>query len=144
MRVANILNSKGSEVFTVHPSDTVETVAKRLCQEGVGAMVVNDENGFLEGIITEREISTALAIYGKEFWALPVSALMGTTVQTCASEDRITDIAKTMTRRRLRHLPVKEDGRVVGIVSIGDVLKYRLDEMELESNVLRDMAIAHR
>lgn len=144
MRVANILKMKGTAVMTVRPTETVQAVAKRFRQEGVGALIVTGEGGSLDGIITERDVSNGLASYGWDTHALPASTLMTTGVVTCSPQDTLTDIARVMTERRLRHLPVKEGSRVVGVVSIGDVLKHRLDEAQLEARVLRDIAIASR
>lgn len=144
MRVANILRRKDSGILTVHPSETAAAVAKKFSQHGVGAMVVCEDGASLDGLLTERDVISGLASYGTGVFGMPVSSLMEASVVTCAPEAKITDVARVMTERRLRHLPVKDGDRLVGIVSIGDVLKYRLDEMQLESRVLRDIAIASR
>jgi len=144
MRVADILKVKGNAVMAVRPTEAIQAVAKRLQQDRVGAMVVSSDGASLDGIITERDVALGLAIYGTELCALPVSTLMITTVVTCSPEDSVADVAKIMTERRLRHLPVKEGRKLVGVVSIGDVLKHRLVEVQLESNVLRDIVIARR
>ncbi|MBI1869166.1 MAG: CBS domain-containing protein [Methylocystis sp.] len=144
MSVADILKAKGTAVMTVRPSETIHAVAKRLQQEGVGAMVVSSDGDSLDGIITERDVAINLAVYGTEFHTLPASALMSAAVVTCAPEDSVAEVAKVMTNQRLRHLPVKKGGMLVGIISIGDVLKHRLDEAQLESRTLRDIAIACR
>ncbi len=144
MSVANILKIKGSAVMTARPAETLQAVAKRLRQEGVGALVVLSDSGSLEGIITERDVSNGLALYGRGAHALPASALMTTGVATCSPHDKVSDVAKVMTERRMRHLPVKDGARLAGVVSIGDVLKYRLEETQLEARVLRDIAIAIR
>lgn len=144
MRVADILKIKGSAVMTVQPNETVHAVAKRLHQEGVGAMIVSGDGGSLEGVVTERDVVISVAIYGREFLTLPASALMNTTAITCSPESSLNEIAKLMTERRLRHLPVTDGKRLVGVISIGDVLKHRLEECQLETRVLRDIAIAAR
>jgi CBS domain-containing protein len=144
MRVADILKVKGNAVMTVRPTETIHAVAKRLQQEGVGAMIVSSNGNLLDGIITERDVVISLAVHGKESHALPASALMRTGVITCSPDSSVAEVARVMTERRLRHLPVKDGKRLVGIISIGDVLKHRLDEVQLESRVLRDMAIANR
>ena len=144
MRVADILKVKGNAVMAVRPTEAIQAVAKRLQQDRVGAMVVSSDGASLDGIITERDVALGLAIYGTELCALPVSTLMITTVVTCSPEDSVADVAKIMTERRLRHLPVKEGRKLVGVVSIGDVLKHRLVEVQLELNVLRDIVIARR
>lgn len=144
MKVANVLRVKGTSVMTITPRETVQVAAKRFRQEGVGALIVTNGNGAVEGIITERDVSNGLAEHGGKVHALPVSALMATTVVTCYPEESIMSVAKVMTERRLRHLLVKDGPQLVGVVSIGDVLKNRLDEMQLEVSVLRDIAIANR
>ena len=89
-------------------------------------------------------MARGLAQYGGDMASLPVSALMTATVITCAPEDTVATVAKVMTQRRIRHLPVVVDGKLSGLISIGDVLKYRLDEVQLEANVLRDFALARK
>ncbi|MBI4723854.1 MAG: CBS domain-containing protein [Rhodomicrobium sp.] len=144
MRVADILKGKGTAVMTVKPAETIEGCAQRLRLAGVGAMIVSRDGNTLDGIISERDIAYALPIHGPELHNMRVSDLMITTVVTCTPQDSIAEIAKIMTMRRIRHIPVKESGRLVGVISIGDVLKHRLSEIELEANVLRDIAIAGR
>jgi len=144
MKVSDILKSKGSEVLTVRPGDNIRYVANRLMQENVGALVVSRDGAALDGIISERDVSKGVALHGQNVDSLLASDLMTHEVITCEQEDRISDVAKVMTERRIRHLPVKSGARIVGMISIGDVLKYRLDEMLLEARVLRDVALAHR
>lgn len=144
MMVSNILEVKGPEVMTVRPADTVRDVARRLVQENVGALVVSSGGSTLDGIISERDISRGLAIHGENIGALLASDLMTRGVVTCAPDDPISDTARTMTERRIRHIPVRDGTRIVGIISIGDILKYRLDEVMLETRVLRDIAIVSR
>jgi CBS domain-containing protein len=144
MRVADILKVKGSVIFTVRPNETIEAVAKKLHREGVGAMIVSSDGDKLDGIITERDVAISLAVYEKEFHTLPASALMSRSLVTCSPETSIVDVARVMTEKRLRHLPVKDGERLVGVISIGDVLKHRLEAVQLESRVLRDIAIAGR
>lgn len=144
MKVESILKAKRSGVRTVRPTDTIATVAMRLRQHQVGAMIVTGNGESLEGIISERDVALGLTAHGKDLPNLPASALMTTAVVTCTPDDRITDVAKTMTERRLRHLPVKQNERLVGVISIGDVLKHRLAELQLEARVLRDIATIAR
>ncbi len=144
MRVADILKGKGTEVITVKPTETIAGFAQRLRLAGVGAMIVSQDGHSLDGIISERDIAYALPMHGPELHEMRVSDLMTTSVVTCKPQDSIADVAKIMTMRRIRHVPVKESGRLVGVISIGDVLKHRLSEIELEANVLRDIAIAGR
>lgn len=144
MRVADILKDKGTAIFSVRPNETIQAVAKKLHREGVGAMIVSSDGASLDGIISERDVAISLAVYDKEFRALPASALMKTAVITCSPETSVANVARIMTEKRLRHLPVKDGDRLVGVISIGDVLKHRLEEVQLESRVLRDMVIAGR
>ncbi len=144
MRVADILKGKGAAVMTVKPSETIGALAQRLRTAGVGAMVVSQDGHSLDGIVSERDVTYALPVNAGKLHNLPVSDIMTATVITCSPQDSIAEVAKVMTTRRIRHLPVKENGRLVGMVSIGDVLKHRLYEIELEANVLRDLAIAAR
>lgn len=142
MRVADILKVKGSSVKTIEPGATLKTFAHQLNAESVGAMVVRDSAGGLTGIISERDLVRGFSEYGVELAGMKVSDLMTRAVVTCSPDDGVAAVAKVMTQRRIRHLPVVKDGALVGLVSIGDVLKHRLDEVQLEANVLRDFAIA--
>lgn len=144
MLVANILKNKGHGVKTIRPSDTIQAAAERLVAEGVGALVVVNGSRAIEGIFTERDLSRGVASFGRDVHGLSVTRLMTRSVVTCSSKDSIAEVAKVMTERRMRHLPVTDDDRLVGLVSIGDVLKCRLDEVKLEALVLRDIAIAGR
>jgi len=144
MKVADILRIKGSVVKTVTPDKTALELSEKLRAEQIGAMVVSDDGKSIDGIISERDLAYALAAHGSELSRISVSKLMTRVVVVCSPEDSIADVMKLMTQRRIRHLPVKDGDHLVGIISIGDVLKYRLDEAELEANVLRDYAIAAR
>ncbi len=142
MKVSDILSRKGPDVVTVRSSENVETLAKRFRLERIGAAVVCDDGTSICGIISERDLVHGFAEHGAQLPERQVSDLMTRGVVTCSPLDSIRDIMRTMTLKRLRHLPVEENGRLVGIVSIGDVVKHRLDEIELEANVLRDYATA--
>lgn len=144
MRVSDILKIKGSAVKTIEPTATIRALAQTLRIEAVGAMVVMNRQGQVQGIITERDLARGFAEYGSDLPSMPVSALMTKSLITCAPEDSVAAVAKTMTQRRIRHLPVLVNGQLSGLVSIGDVLKYRLDEVQLEANVLRDFALARK
>jgi len=144
MRVADILKGKGTGVMTVSPTDTIEHLAQRLRLAGVGAMVVSQDGRSMDGIISERDIAYAVAVYGRELIDMHVSDLMTRTVITCSPQDTIAHVARIMTTRRIRHLPVMEKNNLTGLLSIGDVLKHRVAEIELEENVLRDIALAGR
>ncbi len=144
MRVADILRGKGPAVMSVKPSETIGGLAQRLRLAGVGVMIVSRDGHSLDGIISERDIAYALPTHAEDLHEMRVSDLMTNQVVTCSPQDLIADVAKIMTNRRIRHIPVKEGDRLVGVISIGDVLKHRLLEIELEANVLRDIAMAGR
>ncbi len=144
MRVSDILKAKGSAVKTIESTATLRALAQGLKIEGVGAMVVKDAKDAVQGIISERDLARGLAEFGGELSSMPVSALMTKAVITCAPEDSVVAVAKVMTQRRIRHLPVVVDGKLAGLVSIGDVIKHRLDEVQLEANVLRDFALSRK
>lgn len=144
MRVADVLKGKGNAIKTIDPTATMKELAERLRAEDVGAMVVGSGRGDFQGIITERDVVRGFAAYGQALETLRVSDFMSRKVVTCSPDDAISAVARIMTERRIRHLPVHDGAGLVGIVSIGDVLKRRIDEVQLEANVLRDYAIAHR
>lgn len=144
MHVSDILKIKGSAVKSVSPTMTVRNFAKSMSAAGVGAMMVQDQTGKLCGIITERDLARGLTRYGPDLANLPVSTLMTSELITCAPDDSLASVAKIMTENRIRHLPVVVNGDLKGLISIGDVLKSRLDEVQLEANMLRDFALARR
>jgi CBS domain-containing protein len=142
MHVADILKAKGGTVHTVRPDQSIEVLAHRLKIEQVGAMVVSADGASLDGIISERDIVFGLTEHGAAVIGKKVADLMTKAVVTCSPDDTIAHVARVMTQRRIRHLPVTEGRRLVGIVSVGDVVKHRLNELELETNVLRDYAVS--
>jgi CBS domain-containing protein len=144
MYVRSLLKSKGSDVITTNPDETVEATARLLTANRIGAVVVCDEGRSLVGIISERDIVQGMAETGGAVCGRHVRDLMKTEVRTCAPEDSITEIMSIMTTRRIRHLPVVEDGVLVGIISIGDVVKHRLEEIESEVEGLRDYVLGGR
>jgi CBS domain-containing protein len=144
MTVANILIGKRKGVLTIKPTATIGELAGRLRSAAVGVMVVSSDGHTIEGIISERDIAYGLAAHGAALSAMKVSDLMTQSVITCSPKDTIVDVSKIMTLRRIRHLPVMDGADLVGVVSIGDVLRSRISEIELEANVLRDIAIAIR
>jgi CBS domain-containing protein len=142
MSVADILKRKGSVVKSVSPDVPAQTFARLLQKEGIGAMVVKNGDGSIAGIISERDLAYGLATHGSNLGHLNVSDLMTKAVITCCPSDSLSQIMKVMTERRIRHLPVLDGQALVGIVTIGDVLKFRLEETQMEAAVLRDYAIA--
>lgn len=144
MRVSDILKAKGSAVKTIEANATMRALAQSFRKESVGAMLVLDAEGKLQGIISERDLARGIDEFGTDLPEMRVSNLMTRSVVTCAPEDGVAMVASVMTQRRIRHLPVVVDGKVVGLISIGDVLKYRLDEVQLEASILRDVARSRR
>jgi CBS domain-containing protein len=142
MKVASILKAKGAHVETTRPDTTVYTVVWELKLKGIGALVLSDDGKAVLGLISERDIVRGLTEHGAKLLTLPVSEVMTPPVVTCTPEESITAVMARMTSHRVRHLPVLDAGRLCGIVSIGDIVKYRLDELELEANILRENLMA--
>jgi CBS domain-containing protein len=137
MNVEAILRNKGDAVVIVSPESSTAVAVATLRREGVGALVVSRDGSSVDGIISERDIVQGLAGLGAALLDTKVEQLMTRRVFTCSPRDAIADLAVEMTQRRIRHIPVLRDGRLAGIVSIGDVVKARLDEMEYETSSLR-------
>ena len=137
MRVREILAAKGSEVVTVDPRSSLRELAGVLTARRIGAAVVRDGEQ-LTGIISERDIVRAVARDGEAALTLTVEKVMVRRVVTCGADDTIDSLMTTMTEERIRHVPVLDRGRMVGIVSIGDVVKRRVQEIESEASLLRD------
>lgn len=137
MNVDSILKSKGRDVVTIAADATINDAVLLLRTKRIGALVIDRNGGGVEGILSERDIVRALADYNTRVFDLPVSALMTRNVVTCAPEDSVSGLMAEMTERRIRHLPVVEEGALVGIVSIGDVVKCHIDEVEHEARSLR-------
>jgi len=137
MRVSDILRTKGSEVVTLSPSSTVADAVSRLAELSFGALVVSSDGATVEGILSERDIVRSLDD-DSDTLGSAVAELMTVDVITCSTSDNIADLMALMTTRRIRHLPVVTDGALVGLVSIGDVVKARLAELEDERKHLED------
>lgn len=138
MHVASILKVKGHAVETVRADVKLTAVASRLTDKRIGAVVVTDRTGGIAGIVSERDIVHALAREGAECLEWPVSEIMTREVLTCSEDDTIDEIMSRMTLRRCRHLPVVAGGRLAGIISIGDVVKHHIAEVEMEAMAMRD------
>jgi CBS domain-containing protein len=138
MDVASILRTKGSSVATEPPEAMIADIAARLKDEKIGALIVSDDGVKVLGIISERDIVRGLADHGLDLLEKRADDLMTTEVLTCTPNDTTGDLMAVMTEQRIRHIPVTEDGALCGIVSIGDVVKDRLDEIEREATALRD------
>ena len=142
MHVAAILKDKGRAVETVGIDATVMDVAARLSAMRIGAVVVTEKDGGVAGIISERDIIRVVGKHGAGALDWPVGEVMTSTVMTCREADTIDQLMSVMTERRFRHLPVMEKGKLAGIVSMGDVVKHRVAEVELEANLMRDYITA--
>ncbi|MDH2428507.1 CBS domain-containing protein [Sphaerisporangium sp. TRM90804] len=132
MLISSILRRKGSTVATVPPEATVTELLAVLAEHNIGAVVVSEDGVSIAGIVSERDVVRQLHAKGPAVLAEPVSAIMTTQVRTCAPETDLDDLRATMTDHRIRHVPVMHDGRLLGIVSIGDVVKSAIEELEAE------------
>lgn len=138
MRIHDVLRHKGSAVATVTPDTTVDRLLAALSEHGVGALVVSSDGQVVEGIVSERDVVRRLHDNGADLLTRPVSSIMTVNVHTCRPEDLIDDLMRSMTERRIRHIPVVVDARLRGIVSIGDIVKFRIDELETERRQLEN------
>lgn len=138
MQISQLLRHKGREVATVAGSESVRAALEVLADKGIGALVVSSDGRRIDGIVSERDVARALHVRGAELLADPVSSVMTTHVHVCPPDASVESLARTMTDHRVRHVPVVADGELVGIVSIGDVVKARLDELEEERRQLVD------
>ena len=137
MNVAHILSQKGRDVVTVLPDFSLEEVCKLMSDKGIGAVVVCSRDADVVGILSERDIMRTLAAKGARALDDRISSHMTSTVVTCREDTTIQNVMERMTERRFRHMPVVDDGRLVGIISIGDLIKNRLAEVESEQDDLR-------
>ena len=144
MLVQLILKSKaGAAVVTVAPNASVEDEAALLSDKGIGTVVVSSDGKTAEGILSERDIVRELGKSGSGCLGKPVSAYMTTKLVTCSRQSNVEDILQQMTTGRFRHMPVVEDGEMVGLVSLGDVVKAQLAEIAMEKNALEGMIMGH-
>jgi CBS domain-containing protein len=141
MNVESILRRKGTEVATIPPEASIKRAADWLRVKNVGALVVTSNNAIL-GIISERDIVRALSQYGGPFASMQVKDIMTHGLITASPGDDLTHLMHLMTHHRVRHMPVLRNGELAGIISIGDVVKQRLNDLELEASVLRDVYVA--
>jgi CBS domain-containing protein len=135
MRVADILRGKGGAVKTINPEATVAELLAGLAEHNIGAMVVVGSDG-VKGIVSERDVVRQLHVHGAAVLALPVEKIMTSVVSTAGKSDTVDSLTLLMTENRVRHVPVLEDGKLIGIVSIGDVVKTRMQELEIEHEQL--------
>ena len=137
MNVDSILKTKSNVVVTVAPDEKISVAAAKLKREKIGALVVSEDSIGVSGILSERDIARALVDHGTELGELTIGDLMTRDVITCAPDDTVEELMTTMTKHRIRHLPVMADGALCGIISIGDVVKHRLEEIQREAESLR-------
>ena len=136
MRIGDVLKAKPShEVITIGPDAGVRELLAKLAEHNVGALIVSSDGTAIDGIVSERDVVRHLHSDGTVI-NNTVQAIMTTVVQTCDQETQVDELMKTMTERRVRHVPVVEEGRLVGIISIGDVVKHRIDQLEFERDQL--------
>lgn len=136
MRIADVLRTKGDSVATISPQTSVGGLLNELALQNIGAMVVVSQDGIV-GIVSERDIVRSLHEHGAELLRRPVSDIMSTRVATCTPTDSVDSLSVLMTTNRVRHVPVVVNGRLAGIVSIGDVVKTRMEELEAEHEQLQ-------
>lgn len=143
MHVQAILGNKGGTVVSIQPQATIAEACRLFAEHRIGAVLVMEDDRVV-GVFSERDTVRALAQHGGRALDIPLSEVMTRDVLTCSPEDSIDDIMGVMTACRVRHLPVVEEGRLIGIISIGDVVKYRLEQAALEVDSLREYVLAGR
>ena len=140
MLISDVLRTKGQNVVKIRTTDSIKLAVRMLAEHRIGSLVVEDHIANLVGIFSERDFINAIARDGAAVLGLNVQELMSKRIISCRSTDRVDAVLATMTNVRIRHLPVIDDGELKGLVSIGDLVKYRLDEKELEASVLLDIS----
>ena len=138
MNVKAILAAKGGDIIDIEPAADLAAAAKLLSTHRIGAVLIRGAGGRLAGILSERDIVRALSEHGVGALALPVGQVMTRNVVTCSEDDTCADIMEQMTMKKFRHLPVVNNGTLVGVISIGDVVKQRVEEVERESEAMRE------
>lgn len=142
MKIREVLSRKGGRVVTVPPRTSVVHAVQRMRAEGIGSLVVSADGQRIDGVVSERDIVLAFARFGPELSEREVREVMRREVPVCAPDETLRRVMAQMTARRMRHIPVVEDGRVTGLVSIGDLVKHQLEELEQEVGVLRTAYLA--
>jgi len=142
MFVSDILSQKGSSVFTVTPGTSIAQIAQQLSVRRIGSVLVLDDEGAVAGIVSERDIVRALASHGAKALELDAKQVMTREVVTCDPDDSIDQVMESMTNGRFRHLPVVRHGELLGLVSIGDIVKSRLEETQHETEALKAYIVA--
>lgn len=137
MNVASILKEKGHALVSAKPTDSIADVCRLLSQHGIGALLVLNAHGGIAGILSERDVVRGLSRHGADILARGADTIMTRDVLVCAPSDTVEDVMHLMTARRIRHLPVVENGRLTGMISIGDVVKRHIAHTEMEAEALR-------
>jgi CBS domain-containing protein len=137
MPVAMILKQKGAVIYSVAPGDSVQSIVDKLAQHRIGAVLVMDKDDRLVGIVSERDVVRAMAGNAGAVVKKTASDIMTAKVRTCSPTDTEADLMGLMTEHRIRHLPVMSDGKIVGMISIGDVVKHRIESMEVEAEQMK-------
>jgi CBS domain-containing protein len=137
MAVSHILSVKGRNVFTVRASDSVEAVVKLLGEKRIGAVVVTDDKGHISGIVSERDVVRQISVEGAAVLKKDAASIMTKNVHTCQDGDSEQELMAMMTARRIRHLPVVKAGKLDGMISIGDVVKFRIEAIEREAEEMK-------
>ena len=143
MRIERIIQEKGGDVLTIKPGAKVSDAVALLSEKRIGAVVVSENGTSPDGILSERDVVRQLGKVGTDCLGQPVSELMTADIKSCAPSDMLDDVLATMTEGRFRHMPVLDGGAMVGIVSIGDVVKSRLSELSMERDALQGMVMGH-
>ncbi len=142
MKVSRLLDRKGSFVATVRPNSSIIDAVRVLANRSIGALVVSDDGRKIVGIVSERDVVRAISQFGAAILDSPVRMIMSDDIFTCSPDDSVDSLMPTMTDHRIRHIPVVIDGSLAGIVSIGDIVKARLDELEHEREALEQYITA--
>ncbi len=135
MKISDVLRTKGSAVITVAPQETIASLLGLLAQHNIGAVVVSSDGATVDGIVSERDVVRQLHARGTELLEAPVASIMTAKVVACSPDDELTEIGALMTENRIRHLPVVVDGHLAAIISIGDVVKARMDQLASERDL---------
>lgn len=142
--IADILKLKGSAVDTIRPKETVETLSRRLRQRQIGAMAVSDDGETLFGIVSERDVAYGVAVHRGELHKLSVSDLMTSKVITCSPEDTLATAAKMMSALRIRHLPVTDGNKLVGVIAMRDIMMHRLEAIQRTSRLVGNLVVSEQ
>lgn len=142
MKISRLLDRKGSYVATVRPNSSIIDAVRELANRSIGALVVSDDGRRIDGIISERDVVRAVSQFGAAILESPVRMIMSDDVFSCSPDDVVDSLMLMMTDHRIRHIPVVSDGALAGIVSIGDLVKTRLDELEQEREALEQYITA--